>query len=49
VHRCTASAGIALFEGAGTSAETLLDRADAAMYRAKEAGRNRAHCFEPDR
>ena len=43
-HRCTASAGVALFAGLHSGAEALLDQADAAMYQAKQAGRNRAHC-----
>lgn len=46
VHRCTASAGVAMFAGALTDADSLLDHADNAMYHAKEAGRNRAHCFD---
>ena len=45
-HRCTASAGVALFAGLHSGAEALLDQADAAMYQAKQAGRNRAHCSE---
>lgn len=46
LHHCTASAGIALFLGNATNAETLLDQADSAMYQAKDAGRNQVHCFE---
>ncbi len=40
----TASIGISLFPDDGTTAGELLQHADAAMYRAKEAGRNR-YCF----
>jgi PAS domain S-box/PAS domain S-box/diguanylate cyclase (GGDEF) domain len=36
----TTSIGVALFPEDGSDAETLLKRADGAMYRAKEAGRN---------
>jgi len=43
--RVTASAGIALSESFD-SAEGLLRDADAAMYRAKERGRNRAELFD---
>ncbi|HEX6265900.1 MAG TPA: EAL domain-containing protein, partial [Burkholderiales bacterium] len=41
----TASVGIAAFPGDGEDAETLLGAADAAMYRAKQSGRNAYHFF----
>ncbi|HET8797406.1 MAG TPA: EAL domain-containing protein, partial [Thermoanaerobaculia bacterium] len=41
----TASAGISCFPADGEDAETLLKCADAAMYRAKELGRNQAQLF----
>lgn len=37
----TVSIGIGIVEGAGDTAEKLLERADAALYRAKRDGRNR--------
>lgn len=40
-HRCTASIGVALFLDHESSADDLLKWADAAMYEAKEAGRDR--------
>jgi diguanylate cyclase (GGDEF)-like protein/PAS domain S-box-containing protein len=43
----TASVGIALSGGAADTPETLLRNADAAMYRAKELGRDRAELFDP--
>jgi diguanylate cyclase (GGDEF)-like protein len=46
-HRCTASLGAALFLGVSPDMDTLLARADAAMYRAKGAGRN-ALCIADD-
>ena len=38
--RCTLSAGIAMFHGAGDTIEEALRRADAALYKAKHAGRD---------
>ena len=40
-HECTASIGVAVFRGRDESQNAVIDRADAAMYRAKEEGRNR--------
>lgn len=39
-HRCTATMGVVVFNGVGEPDDVLLDRADAAMYEAKQAGRN---------
>ncbi|MBX2855905.1 MAG: EAL domain-containing protein, partial [Rhodobacteraceae bacterium] len=44
-HFVGASIGIVLFPDDGESVETLLKNADAAMYRAKEAGRSRHEFF----
>jgi diguanylate cyclase (GGDEF)-like protein len=44
----TASIGIALSPEHGTTATGLLTKADAAMYRAKEQGRNRFHLYSPE-
>ena len=44
----TPSMGIALFPADGKDADTLLKHADAAMYRAKEGGRNNYQFFTPD-
>lgn len=42
----TFSAGIAAFPDNGTDVQTLLLRADEALYRSKNEGRNRITCFE---
>ncbi|MBV5337464.1 MAG: GGDEF domain-containing protein, partial [Deltaproteobacteria bacterium] len=39
-HRCTASVGVVMFLGQEVSQDNLLVMADAAMYQAKEAGRD---------
>src|SRR5256885_5978196 len=39
------SIGIAVFPAGGTSVETLLANADAAMYCAKQRGRNNIQCY----
>ncbi len=43
-HHCTASLGVALFLGTRVSREDCIKRADIAMYRAKNSGRNTV-CF----
>lgn len=47
-HRCTASIGVEMFVGGAMREADILKRADAAMYRAKECGRN-AICFHEER
>ncbi|MBY0453346.1 MAG: EAL domain-containing protein [Burkholderiaceae bacterium] len=44
----TLSVGIAMFPDDGDNFETLYQRADAAMYRAKRSGRNRLSFFTPE-
>jgi len=46
--RTTASIGIVLFPEHGTAAGELLMKADMAMYRAKEEGRNRTTLYSPE-
>jgi diguanylate cyclase (GGDEF)-like protein/PAS domain S-box-containing protein len=47
-HRCTASIGVVLFIDHEASQEDLLKWADAAMYQAKEDGRNRVRVHTQD-
>ncbi len=47
-HFMSASIGIVLFPDDGDSVETLLKNADAAMYRAKDAGRARFEFFSEE-
>jgi diguanylate cyclase (GGDEF)-like protein len=47
--RLTTSLGIALYPQHGTGAEELVSRADAAMYQAKEAGKNAWRVYQPNR
>lgn len=44
----TASIGVTLFSGAHETVESVLMKADAAMYQAKFAGRNTTRFFDPD-
>ncbi len=45
VHRCTASVGVTLFIHSEASQDDILMRADAAMYQAKEQGRDRVQFY----
>ena len=47
-YHCSSSIGIALFKGNSLSSDELMKRADTAMYKAKEAGRNRICFFDPE-
>lgn len=47
-HRCTSSIGVVMFVDHDAGAEALLQKADKAMYQAKEAGRNQIRFFNPD-
>jgi diguanylate cyclase (GGDEF)-like protein len=44
----TMSAGLAIMPDDGTDIPKLIELADRAMYRAKEAGRNRVHLYDDD-
>jgi diguanylate cyclase (GGDEF)-like protein len=45
-HRCTCSLGMTFFTGSNQSGHHDLENADAAMYKAKEQGRNRMVIYE---
>jgi diguanylate cyclase (GGDEF)-like protein/PAS domain S-box-containing protein len=47
-HHCTASIGVALFSDHEGTEEDILKRADAAMYKAKDAGRNTIRVHEDE-
>ncbi len=47
LFHCTASLGVVLFCGNADSVETLLKRADLAMYKAKSGGRDTLRFFDP--
>ncbi len=46
--RLTSSLGIALYPTHGTDADTLIAHADAAMYQAKQAGKNTWRIYSPE-
>ena len=47
VHRTSASIGATLFRDEHVTIDDLMKQADLAMYKAKEAGRNRVRFFDP--
>jgi EAL domain-containing protein (putative c-di-GMP-specific phosphodiesterase class I) len=47
VLRVTSSIGIAVYPNSGDTADALMKNADAAMYEAKQSGRNTYRFFEP--
>ncbi|MFA7349961.1 MAG: EAL domain-containing protein [Methylotenera sp.] len=47
-YNCTACIGINLFRNHNATAEELLKNADAALFQAKEAGRDEIHFFDED-
>lgn len=48
-HRCSASIGVAMITAAETSPDDLVKWADAAMYLAKNNGRNQIQFFDPQK
>lgn len=48
IYNCSASIGLTLFRDAGITIEEVHKRADAAMYQAKNAGRNTVKFYDPD-
>jgi diguanylate cyclase (GGDEF)-like protein/PAS domain S-box-containing protein len=47
-HRTSGSVGITLFKDSEASVETIIKRADLALYRAKATGRNKIRFFDPE-
>lgn len=47
-HYCTASVGVLVFDAKEGNEDDLLKRADAAMYKAKEAGKNAIYFYQHD-
>jgi diguanylate cyclase (GGDEF)-like protein len=47
-HHCTVTIGVTLFINHKTGPDDILKQADAAMYQAKEAGRNSIRFYEPE-
>ena len=47
LYNCSASIGVTMFRNAGVSIEEVHKRADAAMYQAKNAGRNAVRFYDP--
>jgi diguanylate cyclase (GGDEF)-like protein/PAS domain S-box-containing protein len=47
-HHCTSSIGVVMFLDHEYCAEDIIKRADAAMYQAKNGGRNQVRFFDPD-
>ncbi|OIR01006.1 cyclic di-GMP phosphodiesterase Gmr [mine drainage metagenome] len=45
-HTCTCSIGVVIFDGSENSQEALTERADNAMYDAKQAGRNQVRFYD---
>ena len=45
-HQCTVSMGVLIFSDDASPVDDLLKWADAAMYQAKDEGRNRVHLFQ---
>ncbi len=48
IHHCTISIGVSLFNSQNRSIDDLLRHADAAMYQAKDSGRNAIRFFDPN-
>jgi diguanylate cyclase (GGDEF)-like protein len=47
IYNCSASIGVTMFRDAGVTIEDVHRRADAAMYQAKNAGRNTVRFYDP--